>query len=202
MTRFRAALGELFQAARLTALVTLLSLGASSLLPLAAGWIPAVVVSGSMTPAVRPGDLVFYQRARSADVRPGRILLADQPGHEGELLSHRVVSVDPDGTITTKGDANATADSDPVAPGAVRGQARLIVPYVGLLTLINRPEQRKRIAVFVIVVLLAASYRPAGRRPAPVVGPAGRTRRRHRARHRTRSHPVAIAVNLSPSSPT
>jgi signal peptidase len=187
MSRVRTAFGGLFPAAGLAALVALLSLGVWSLLPLAMGWIPAVVVSGSMTPAVHPGDLVFYQRTTNADVRPGRIVLADQPGHPGKLLSHRVVSVDPDGTVITKGDANATVDSDALEPGAIRGQARLVVPYIGLLTLIDRPEQRDRVAVFVLVVLLAATYRPAGRS-------------RRRGRHAIGSHPVAVPVNSSRAS--
>jgi signal peptidase I len=194
MSRIGAALGGLGRSAGLAALVALLSLGGWSLLPLAVGWIPAVVVSGSMTPAVRAGDLVFYQRSDGTDVRPGRIVLADQPGHPGRLLSHRVVSVNPDGTITTKGDANPTVDSDPLPPGAIHGQARLVVPYIGLLTLVDRPEQRPRVALFVLVVLLAATYRPTRRAARPAT--------RYRARHERAaagSRPVAIGPDPSPA---
>jgi signal peptidase I len=169
--RVRAAtrlLGEVAGNASLAALVSVLFLGLWALLPLALGWTPAVVVSGSMMPSIRPGDVVFYQRGK--DVRPNRILLADEPGHPGRLLSHRVVEINSDGTIVTKGDANPTVDSTAIAPSAVHGQARLVVPYIGLLTLADRPEQRSRVVVFAAVVLFGASS-GTRLRPSTFFGP-------------------------------
>lgn len=166
-----------FDAVRLTALAFLLVLGLWSLLPLAWGWTPAVVRSGSMAPALRPGDLVFYQPGGAA--RPGRIILADDPNRPGQLLSHRVVDVRPDGSLITRGDANPSPDGSPVAPDAVHGQGRLVVPYIGLLTLVTHRDQLPRVVTFATVVLLALSYR------IPQV-PTGRWRRAGRATERAR----------------
>jgi signal peptidase I len=143
----------LFDAASLGTLVCLLALGLAALLPFAFGLQSAVVVSASMVPAMRPGDLVFYQYQDPATLRPGRIVLADRPGRPGELLSHRLVRRRTDGLFVTKGDANRVADSEPVSPEAIHGAARLVVPYVGLLTLLDNPMQRDRAAGFAALVL-------------------------------------------------
>ncbi|MDQ4008682.1 MAG: hypothetical protein M3211_11350, partial [Actinomycetota bacterium] len=67
-----------------------------------------------------------------APLRHGDIAVVDDPARPGEVLSHRVARVRDDGFVITRGDANEEADSTPVSPDAVRGQGRLLVPYVGL----------------------------------------------------------------------
>jgi len=107
---------------------------------LAVGWHPAVVTSGSMAPALRPGDVVLFEPA-TEPVGPGAIVLFTRPG-SGQLVVHRVAAVRADSRLVTKGDANPTPDSALLAPAGVRGRVRLVVPYVGV------PR------------LLASTYRP------------------------------------------
>jgi signal peptidase I len=169
----------LMAAVSLAALALVLMLGVSALLPRMFGWTPAVVVSGSMMPALRPGDVVYYQPATAEGLRPGRIILTDDPNRRGQLLSHRIAEIGPDGTVTTKGDANAAADSQRLATSAVHGQARLVIPYVGLPTLISQPAQRTRSIATLAIIVLACAW-PWLRQSPPV--PTSRPRR-YRPRH-------------------
>jgi signal peptidase len=103
-----------------------------ALAPEAVGYSAHVVTSGSMAPRVDPGDVVLTVPTTAAELRAGQVLLFDDPQRPGGLLLHRLVSFDAHGDLVTRGDANQSADSVHVAPSAVRGVARLRVPWVGL----------------------------------------------------------------------
>jgi signal peptidase len=103
-----------------------------ALAPQALGYSAHVVTSGSMAPRVNPGDVVLTQPTSAAELRPGQVLLFDDPERPGGLLLHRLVSFDDAGDLVTRGDANQSADGVHVAPSAVRGLAELRVPWVGL----------------------------------------------------------------------
>ncbi len=61
------------------------------------------VEGGSMAPAISRGDLILVAPAPSK-VEPGMILVMSVGG---ELVTHRVVAVNADGTFVTRGDANS-----------------------------------------------------------------------------------------------
>jgi signal peptidase len=88
-----------------------------------------VVRTGSMSPAIAPGDAVLdvagypHQQLRRGQVVTFR--LAD-----GALVTHRVHAVRGD-VVTTKGDANRTADPWTVAPDQVIGTVRHTLPRMG-----------------------------------------------------------------------
>lgn len=85
-----------------------------------------VYVGGwSMAPALTPGDLVLYTRA---PVRVGeRDVVLALPGTSGAFL-HRVVAVQLDGGLRTKGDANDVCDPTPVPPQDVAGVVTVVLP--------------------------------------------------------------------------
>jgi signal peptidase len=103
-----------------------------TLLPVVAGWQPSVIVSGSMTPNVRVGDVVVTSPVDVGKLRKHNVIRFADPAFPGRHLMHRIVATHPDGTITTRGDANQQADSTPVPAANVEGLARLRIPYVGL----------------------------------------------------------------------
>jgi signal peptidase len=120
---------------------TLLSLGVAwltlvsallfwSLAPVLVGWHPRVVLTGSMAPALRPGDVVLVAPAPPS-IPPGRVALVPDPARAGQTYLHRVVRVDEQGVMTTQGDANPTPDSTPVPAGGTLGELRLVIPTVG-----------------------------------------------------------------------
>lgn len=93
------------------------------------GWTPLVVTSGSMEPSIGAGDVVLVDPGYGA---PGPDSVVAFESGEGVTV-HRVVAANPDGTLTTKGDANASPDSTAVRPDEVAGVGRLLVPHIGML---------------------------------------------------------------------
>jgi signal peptidase len=101
--------------------------------PMLVGWQPKVVLTGSMLPVIRPGDvaLIGPADARGGGLPAGRIVLVRDAARESGSYLHRVVRYEDDGTLVTKGDANQSEDHPTVDPARVRGQLRLLVPAVG-----------------------------------------------------------------------
>ena len=92
------------------------------------------VRSGSMTPALSIGDLVVVRPVDASALHVGDI--ATYREQSGGLVTHRIVAVDGEGasrTYTFRGDANASADPEPVPADAVQGRVWFAVPYLGTL---------------------------------------------------------------------
>ncbi|MEK6206370.1 MAG: signal peptidase I [Chloroflexota bacterium] len=91
-----------------------------------------VVTGSSMEPEIQKGSLVLVEPVSPSLINRGDIITFD---HYGQMTTHRVVAIDASNpaspTFTTKGDANAAADPEPVHfPGQV-GIYRTSVPLVG-----------------------------------------------------------------------
>lgn len=129
------------------------------------GWQPITITSGSMSPAVEPGDVLLIERGVPEDGRwfvPGTIITyedtrpatGDQPA-ETRLVTHRVNNINADGEYVTRGDANASLDQRPVASDQVVGAARLLLPWLGLPVHWARQGQFVELATFVLVMIAA-----------------------------------------------
>jgi signal peptidase I len=155
-------------AVALLTIVGTLVLAAS--VPMLLGWRPTVVASASMAPALRPGDVLVSQPVQElggpAAVQVRQIVLVDEPAHPGRLLSHRVQSRNADGSLVTKGDANAAADSTPVGPAHVLAVGRLVVPRIGLPVLWVRERDPRSLLAVVVLVSAIVLVRQPSRRPA------------------------------------
>jgi signal peptidase len=93
-----------------------------------------VVRSGSMSPTIPTGSLVFYRSRPAAKVRIGDVIVFTRPGQAGERVTHRVyeVGTSPSGRyFVTKGDANAVPDDWQVPAVGTGWVAAFHVPYVG-----------------------------------------------------------------------
>jgi signal peptidase len=93
-------------------------------------WEPVVITSGSMQPTITPGDIVLARPVDRASLAPGAIIVFDDAQRNG-LVTHRVSSVNADGSLATKGDANQSPDARSVDPAEVLGAGRLVVPDIG-----------------------------------------------------------------------
>jgi signal peptidase len=93
-----------------------------------------VVLSGSMEPAMSPGDVVLVAETAPAAVAVGDVVTFTREDQDVPT-THRVVDVTQreDGTrvFTTKGDANEDADAGAVLPAQLVGEVVLVVPLVG-----------------------------------------------------------------------
>ncbi len=97
---------------------------------LGAGWNPVVIVSGSMAPVLRPGDVVMIEDRPDELLGQRSVITFDR---DGDIITHRVFEVlEEKEAYVTKGDANPTPDTDLVPAASVIGAARLVIPLIGL----------------------------------------------------------------------
>ena len=101
------------------------------------GYDCSAIVSASMEPAMKTGDLVYYRSVDPSALVPGDIIVfRTSYGTAVSDVSHRVVSNDTQTReIITKGDANEHEDFSPVAYDLVRGLVVKVIPFGGNLSL-------------------------------------------------------------------
>ena len=82
------------------------------------------VATGSMEPSISEGDYIFMEDADSSELKEGDIItfVSHEKDIDGLLVTHRIVSVNADGSFVTKGDANETADEKAVLPSDIEGR--------------------------------------------------------------------------------
>lgn len=91
-----------------------------------------VVTGGSMEPAIQKGSIVIVEPVAPSVLTRGDVITFE---HYGQMTTHRIIAIDASNaaspSFTTKGDANAVADPEPVHfPGQV-GLYRASIPLVG-----------------------------------------------------------------------
>jgi signal peptidase len=169
---------------------SLACLVAFGIVPLAWGWHPYTVVSGSMEPLVRRGDIVLAQPYAGRPLRAGEIVvIRPTSGAAAIPVTHRVVAVLSDERYRTRGDANPDPDSRIIGRADVLATARMLVPLLGLPALL--PDRvRALVAVLTagLVVVGLVSYR----RP-----PGGHGSTGHPGARRRRGVDIGLAVVLT-----
>lgn len=146
------------------ALVVLLA----AALPLAFGARSMVVRSGSMTPAIRTGDVVAVRPIAPTEAKVGDIVTFQDPDGSGRLLVHRVRAVAWHGgqaAFTTQGDANTTQEHWRVPVDGTIGTVAYRVPKLGFVaswisTPIGRLGSIVVPALLLAISLLAGIWRP------------------------------------------
>lgn len=101
--------------------------------PAIAGGHTLTVLSGSMVPRLPVGSVVVDKPVNPDSLQVGDIVTYSLGRN---LITHRVVAIKhgADGPVfTTKGDANRTADSEPVHASQIRGELWYDVPYIGIV---------------------------------------------------------------------
>jgi signal peptidase I len=131
--------------ARLLVAVAVLAFTGLALGPHVFGYRTMTMLTGSMAPAIDPGDIVVSTPLDVSDVSEGMIISYHIPVDDHRVVTHRVIDVThaSDGTVTvhTQGDANA--DPDPwtaVLQGDTAYQVQAVIPAVGhLITALRAP---------------------------------------------------------------
>lgn len=103
----------------------------------------SVVLSGSMEPALSVDDVLVVKSQKEYFV-DDMVVFNDH----GTLVVHRIISI-VDGEITTKGDANDSAD-EAITAEVIKGKVVKVIPSAGkLLNIVRSP--------FVVILVLGAA---------------------------------------------
>lgn len=158
----RLALASLCQAL----LTTLVCLALWAAVPALLGWQPTTVSSGSMMPRLRIGDVAV---AKPVTTMPAlnQVLLFRDPDHADRLRLHRLVRIDDQGWMVTRGDANDGEDSSAIPLADVQGVAVLRVPSVALPVVWLREGRWLWVGLTVVGLVLVALGARVGRRLPP-----------------------------------
>jgi signal peptidase len=119
------------------------------------------VLSGSMRPAMQPGDVVVTQRVAISDLRVRDVVVFHPPNEGDRLTVHRIVKLTVKGgttSITTWGDANPVAD--PVVSslgGTTAYRVARVVPLFGYPAMWLQNGSRGLMAIGLGVILLIAA---------------------------------------------
>ena len=109
----------------LAAVLTPVALVATGALPFGA----YVVRSGSMSPTISSASVVIVE---AGQYEVGQVVTF---WRDNDRTTHRLVAVNDDGTLTTKGDANDTIDPFTVPEADVIGGVTAFVPRLGYLVI-------------------------------------------------------------------
>jgi signal peptidase len=145
-----------------------LALLLSAALPLAFGGSSMTVLSGSMTPTIRTGDVVVARAISPAEAEIGDIVTFEDPDGSGRLLVHRVRAISRSGDdveVTTQGDANDTREHWKVPADGTIGAVAYRIPLLGFaIEWIGSPAGRVGLiivpAMLLMALLLARIWRP------------------------------------------
>ena len=132
------------------------------------------ILSGSMTPTLRIGDVVVDRRMHADQVRPGDIVTFRDPNDPKRLLTHRIVRyrlLNGIAYVVTKGDANHTVERWSIPANGTVGRVEYRLPKIGYLVM-HVDDPRGRFLLVAIPAALLGLYElkrlwfPKGRRRA------------------------------------
>ena len=139
------------------------------------GFRSLVVVSGSMQPLLRPGDLVVDRMISPGDLRIGDVVTFRDPTNPTALVTHRVRDVQLQGlsyAVTTKGDASNALQRWTIRANGRLGRVLLRIPVVGRPIFWGRSRFGEVGLLVVPALLLAVSLLAQIWRPRPAGGAA------------------------------
>lgn len=140
--------------------------------PLVVGDHPHTDLTGSMEPAISPGDVVIDEQIAPWEAKVGDIVTFRDPQDESKLLTHRVVRTKDTGSLVkfvTQGDANNTQEHWQVPATGEIARVAYTVPWVGHLAVFARTRLGwgLLIGVPLLLVLIEELVRIWRPRPGP-----------------------------------
>lgn len=113
------------------------------------------VASGSMSPGIRTGDIVYVKACRLSEVMVGDVITYTQ--NQGKTtVTHRVLQKDMNaGLLQTKGDANERADSAWVSEEELLGKVCYHLPLLGKAAWLLSDWTGKLLVLGIILWLVA-----------------------------------------------
>lgn len=113
------------------------------------------VISDSMNPAIKKGDLVFTKEVKFEEIEIGDVLTFTKDGSE-RWFSHRVVKIkETEKSFRTKGDNNNAEDPGYTSFDNVVGRVEKKLPLVGFIPMALSTVWGKVILVIIYAVYIA-----------------------------------------------
>ncbi len=104
------------------------------LLPSLFGFKSFAVLSGSMTPTIGVGEIVYVRETDSTELEEGDIITYHLS--ESAVVTHRIMELHPEEkNVITKGDANEAEDATPVPFDKIIGRVAFHVPLLGYVSM-------------------------------------------------------------------
>ena len=113
------------------------ALGVAVAGPIAVGWRPLAVLSGSMAPTLQTGDEIVVRPVAPPRLRVGDIVTFKDASRDNALVTHRVRDVRVVGAkvhVVTRGDTNTGSERWSVAAGGRVGRLAYRIPKLGYVT--------------------------------------------------------------------
>ena len=136
-----------------------LTLLAALLVSFAAGYRSMTVMSGSMEPAIRTGDVVVNRPIAPLEARVGDVVTFREPGAGSRFITHRVRRITARGgrvTFITKGDANTGTERWTMPAGGELGRVQFHLPRLGYALFWTRGRHAILILITIPALLLGA----------------------------------------------
>lgn len=118
------------------------------------GYKPYAIISTSMSPNYKQGDVVYTRHIEFNDLEKGDTITFIARS-DSIYVTHRVIDIDRDEElIYTKGDNNLQADMAPVKYSDVLGKVVFKIPLIGYVSTLFMTSVGKYIYVAAIIILL------------------------------------------------
>lgn len=128
--------------------------------PKIGGYCPLIVLTGSMEPEIKSGDLIICKQIDSDQVKVNDIIAFFDPDSTGSaVLTHRVKEIiNENGALSfrTMGDANNAEDKLPVPAEALVGEYKFRIPGAGNVAMFMQTTAGLVVCVVVPLILLVA----------------------------------------------
>lgn len=112
------------------------------------------VITDSMAPNIKKGDVVFVRKADFNSLNEGDIVtvaFADGSGY----FTHRITKIDHEiGAFRTKGDANQSEDPQPSQSEQIVGKLWYSVPLLGYASIISNQLGMVKISVILAITVI------------------------------------------------
>jgi signal peptidase len=118
-----------------------------------------VVRSGSMSPTIPTGSVVFYKKIQASDVKVGDVIVFARPDDPNEKVTHRVYQIGSAQTgryFVTKGDANGAPDNWRVPAVGSGWIASGHVPVLGYVLADLQSQTGRLLLLLIPAILLGA----------------------------------------------
>lgn len=118
-----------------------------------------VVDSGSMTPTLKIGSLIFVKESEPLVIKIGDVIT--YRGADASIVTHRVTNIESNNGLrfVTKGDANETEDPMPVESNRLVGKVVFSIAYLGFaLKFLKSKTGLILVSIIILVWIIAQSF--------------------------------------------